>query len=99
MLTIQTIREAAERIKGHVVRTPVLARTREDCTLLIQPEGLQPIGAFKLRGAINKMSQHPEDCPGVVAHSSGNHAQAVARAAKLLNIPAGVVMTDDAPPL
>ena len=99
MLTIQTIREAAERIKGHVVRTPVLERTREDCTLLIKPEGLQPIGAFKLRGAINKMSQLPEDCPGVVAHSSGNHAQAVARAAKLLNIPAVVVLPDDAPPL
>ena len=98
-LTIDRIRAAAERIRGHVVRTPVLERRVGDATLLIKPEGLQPIGAFKLRGAINKMAQLPPNCPGVVAHSSGNHAQAVARAAKLLGIPATVVMPDNAPPL
>ena len=99
LLTIDAIREATERISGHVVQTPVLERQVGEATLLIKPEGLQPIGAFKIRGAINKMAQLPPDCPGVVAHSSGNHAQAVARAAKLLGIPAVVVMPSDAPPL
>jgi threo-3-hydroxy-L-aspartate ammonia-lyase len=99
MLTIEVIEEAAERIQDHVVRTPVLTRTVGNATLLIKPEGLQATGAFKLRGAINKMSRLPADCPGVVAHSSGNHAQAVARAAKLLGIRAVIVMPDDAPPL
>jgi len=98
-LSIETIRDAVSRIADHIVRTPVLERQLDHCTLLIKPEGLQPIGAFKIRGAINKMAQLPEDCPGVVAHSSGNHAQAVARAAKLLNLPAVVVMPDNAPPL
>jgi len=98
-LSIETIRDAVDRIAAHVVRTPVLERKLDHCTLLIKPEGLQPIGAFKIRGAINKMAQLPDDCPGVVAHSSGNHAQAVARAAKLLNLPAVVVMPNNAPPL
>ena len=98
-LTINDIRDAVDRIADYVVRTPILTRHVRDCTLLIKPEGLQPIGAFKIRGAINKMAQLPADCPGVVAHSSGNHAQAVARAAKLLKIPAVVVMPNDAPPL
>ena len=98
-LTFDRIREASDRIRGHVVRTPVLERRVGQATLLIKPEGLQSIGAFKLRGAINKMAQLPPDCPGVVAHSSGNHAQAVARAAKLLGIPATVVMPNNAPPL
>jgi len=99
ILSIETIRNAVDRIADHVVRTPVLERQLAHCTLLIKPEGLQPIGAFKIRGAINKMAQLPEDCPGVVAHSSGNHAQAVARAAKLLGLPAVVVMPNNAPPL
>jgi len=98
-LTIDAIRAAAQRIEGRVVHTPVLERAWNDATLLIKPESLQPIGAFKLRGAINKMLQLPTDCPGVVAHSSGNHAQAVARAAKLLGIRAVIVMPNDAPPL
>lgn len=98
-LSLQDIKDAATRIQGHVVHTPVLERQHKDATLLIKPEGLQPIGAFKLRGAINKMATLPSDCPGVVAHSSGNHAQAVARAAKLLGIPAIIVMPNDAPPL
>ena len=98
-LRIADIEAAANRIAGKVVRTPVLERQTENATLLIKPEGLQPIGAFKIRGAINKMAQLPPDCAGVVAHSSGNHAQAVARAAKLLGLPAVVVMPDNAPPL
>ena len=98
-LSVVDIRAAAKRIAGKVVRTPVLERQVEHATLLIKPEGLQPIGAFKIRGAVNKMAQLPDDCAGVVAHSSGNHAQAVARAAKLLGLPAVVVMPDNAPPL
>ena len=98
-LTIDTIRTAAKRIDGRVVHTPLLERSWNDATLLIKPEGLQSIGAFKIRGAVNKMLQLPVDCPGVVAHSSGNHAQAVARAAKLLGLRAVIVMPDNAPPL
>lgn len=98
-LTIDTIRAAAQRIEGRVVHTPLLERSWNDATLLIKPEGLQSIGAFKIRGAINKMLQLPADCPGVVAHSSGNHAQAVARAAKLLGLRAVIVMPNNAPPL
>ena len=79
-LTLDEIRKAGERIAGHVVRTPaLLRRVSADCELVLKPEGLQPTGAFKLRGAFNLMTQLPSDCPGVVAHSSGNHAQAVAR--------------------
>lgn len=99
-LTLQDIRDAASRIAPHVVRTPMLrAHPRADCTLLLKAESLQPTGAFKLRGAFNLMQQLPADCPGVVAHSSGNHAQAVARAASVLGFPAVIVMPDDAPPL
>jgi threonine dehydratase len=98
-LTLETIRAAHARISGRVVRTPTLCRELQHQTLLLKPEGLQPIGAFKLRGAMNKMVQLPEDCPGVVAHSSGNHAQAVARAARVLGIPAVIVMPSNAPPL
>jgi threonine dehydratase len=97
-LSIQAVREAAERIAPYVVRTPLLRYPlRRDCELLLKPESLQPTGAFKLRGAFNLMLQLPEGCPGVVAHSSGNHAQAVARAAAVLGLPAVIVMPSDAP--
>jgi len=72
-------------------------RPNADCELLLKPESLQPTGAFKLRGAVNKLSTLPGDCPGVVAHSSGNHAQAVAYAAQLFDLPAVIVMPNDAP--
>jgi threonine dehydratase len=82
-----------------VVRTPLLHyRLGRDAELLLKPESLQPTGAFKLRGAFNLMLELPQGCPGVVAHSSGNHAQAVARAAAVLGIPAVIVMPSDAPP-
>ena len=97
-LTLDRIRMAADRIASHVVRTPLLCYERDaDCELLLKPESLQPTGAFKLRGAINKIATLAEDCPGVVAHSSGNHAQAVAWAAALFDLPAVVVMPNDAP--
>lgn len=106
LVTIDDIRAAAERLRGIVVRTPLLAfgraipgdphgRTRA----LLKPESLQPIGAFKLRGAYNAISLlSPEQRrAGVVAHSSGNHAQGVARAARLLGVDATIVMPANAP--
>jgi threonine dehydratase len=94
-LTIEKIKDAAARIAPHVLRTPLLRHG----PLLLKPECLQPIGAFKIRGAFNLMMTLPRDCPGVVAHSSGNHAQAVARAAKVLGMKAVIVMPADAPAL
>ena len=99
-LTIDTVREAGRRIAPYVLRTPLIRYPlRDDCELLLKPESLQATGAFKLRGAFNKMTRLRSDCPGVVAHSSGNHAQAVARAARVLGIRAVIVMPSDAPPL
>lgn len=100
VLTLDTIRAAHARIAPHVLRTPVLAhRLNEATTLYVKPECLQNIGAFKIRGAFSMMKTLPRDVPGVVAHSSGNHAQAVARAAKTLGIRAVIVMPGDAPPM
>lgn len=97
-LTPEAIRAAAERIRPYVVRTPLLRHPlRDDCELLLKPESLQPTGSFKIRGAFSLMTTLPPDAPGVVAHSSGNHAQAVARAAAVLGIPAVIVMPSDAP--
>lgn len=100
---IDDVRSAAERIAPYVLRTPVLRRTIHTAEgaahLLIKPECLQDIGAFKIRGAYSFMTTLPEDCPGVVAHSSGNHAQAVARAAKVLGLKAVIVMPSNAPTL
>ncbi|GGK42070.1 serine/threonine dehydratase [Deinococcus malanensis] len=97
LVTLDTIRTAHTRIRPHVVRTPLVPFPLEDFWL--KPESLQPTGAFKLRGAFNAMlSLTPEECArGVVAHSSGNHAQAVAYAAQQLGIPAVIVMPDNAP--
>ncbi|MBA2570632.1 MAG: threonine/serine dehydratase [Chloroflexi bacterium] len=106
LVTLAEIREAADRVRGIVVRTPLLpfgqplagdprGRTR----VWLKPENLQPIGAFKLRGAYNAIAQLPEAvrARGVVTASSGNHAQGVSRAARLLGIRAVIVMPVDAP--
>lgn len=105
-LDLDTVRAAAKRIAPHVLRTPLLTRRLRSpgrplpgAELLVKPESLQPTGAFKLRGAFSLMTTLPEGCPGVVAHSSGNHAQAVARAAKILGLRAVIVMPSDAPPI
>jgi threonine dehydratase len=99
-LDLDAVRDAARRIAPYVLRTPLLRhRPRPDCELLLKPESLQATGAFKLRGAFNRMLRLPKDCVGVVAHSSGNHAQAVARAAAVLGFQAVVVMPCDAPRL
>ncbi|HTO52456.1 MAG TPA: pyridoxal-phosphate dependent enzyme [Myxococcota bacterium] len=99
-LDLSAVRSARERIARFVLRTPVLRiRPRPDLDLYLKAESLQPTGAFKLRGAFSLMTTLSRDCPGVVAHSSGNHAQAVARAARVLGLRAVLVMPEDAPAL
>jgi threonine dehydratase len=94
---------AAQRIKGHAVRTPLLENSRLNervgGRVLIKPECLQHSGSFKFRGAYNRLSQLDEAArrAGVVAWSSGNHAQGVADAARRLGIAATIVMPADAP--
>jgi threonine dehydratase len=94
---------AAQRIAGIAHPTPVLtSTTANELTgghLFFKCEGFQRMGAFKFRGAYNSLAQFTSEqrAKGVVAFSSGNHAQAIALAAKLLKIPAVVVMPNDAP--
>jgi threonine dehydratase len=98
VLTLDLIQEAAVRIRPYVFRTPLIPYPLDDkTTLFVKPESLQSIGAFKIRGAFSLMTTLPKDTKGVVAHSSGNHAQAVARAAKVLGLKAVIVMPSDAP--
>jgi threonine dehydratase len=97
---------AAERLRGVAVHTPLLRSDRLDeltggC-ILLKPEMLQRTGSFKIRGAYNRLKQLVEtgqDRGGVVAFSSGNHAQGVAAAARLLGMKAAIVMPSDAPVL
>ncbi len=94
---------AAERIRGHAVRTPLLRSDALDAAtgarLWLKPECLQRTGSFKFRGAYNRLAAlEPGEAPGgVVAFSSGNHAQGVAAAAAMLGMPALIVMPSDAP--
>jgi threonine dehydratase len=94
---------ASRRIKGHAHKTPVMTSLTADKTLgakvFFKCENLQRMGAFKFRGAYNALSKFsPEQRKaGVVAFSSGNHAQAIALSAKLLGIPATIIMPYDAP--
>ena len=94
---------AAERLAGHAVVTPLLSSPALDARvggrILLKAETLQRTGSFKFRGAYNRISRIPEDArpAGVVAYSSGNHAQGVAAAAALLGVPATIVMPEDAP--
>lgn len=87
-------------MRGFAVRTPLITcKLPDGRQLLVKPENLQPIGAFKLRGAYNKISSlTPEQrARGVVSHSSGNHAQGVAYAARALGVKATIVMPSTAP--
>ena len=90
---------AANRVAGIVTKTPLLPIASGEGRLWIKCESLQIGGAFKLRGAYNRLTQIGADqkAAGVVAFSSGNHAQGVARAAKMLGMPAAIVMPADAP--
>ena len=98
LVSVARIRDAAEVIRGVAVRTPLLPWTDG---VWLKPESLQPVGAFKMRGAFFRLStlSDAERAAGVITYSSGNHAQAVARAARLLGIHAVIVMPEDAPAL
>jgi threonine dehydratase len=102
-LSLTDIREAHERIRGSIHRTPVLASETLNglagASLFFKCENFQKIGAFKARGAANAVFQlsESEAKRGVATHSSGNHAAAVARAAKLRGIPAYIVMPHNVP--
>jgi len=104
-LALHDIRLASDRIRGRAVRTPLLeahvASALTGARVLVKPEVLQRTGSFKFRGAMSRMSLLTPDelIRGVVAFSSGNHAQAVACAARDLGTPAVIVMPADAPKL
>jgi threonine dehydratase len=102
-LTMQMIREAHERIRDKIHRTPVMSSEVLDGLagnrLYFKCENLQKVGAFKARGATNAvfLLTDAEAVKGVVTHSSGNHAAALARAARLRGIPAYIVMPNNSP--
>ena len=102
-VTFADIEAAAGRIAGHAVKTPLVEspalNERLGARVLLKLETLQRVGAFKFRGAYNRLVQlsAEERTRGVVAFSSGNHAQGVALAAKLLGMPSLIVMPADAP--
>ncbi|ACZ87427.1 threo-3-hydroxy-L-aspartate ammonia-lyase [Streptosporangium roseum] len=101
--TFDDVRSAAARITPHAHRTPVLRSRRINeqvgADVVFKCENFQRMGAFKFRGAFNALSRFTSEQrrAGVVAYSSGNHAQAIALAARLLDIPATLVMPHDAP--
>ncbi|GAB2819892.1 threonine/serine dehydratase [Actinocorallia aurea] len=94
LVTLSEIEAAARRLHGVAVRTPLVRLPGTE--LSIKPESLQPVGSFKIRGAYAAMTAGAVPS-GVVAHSSGNHAQAVAYAARELGIPAVLVIPHTAP--
>ena len=101
--TYDDVAAAAERLQGHAHRTPVLRSATADallgCQLFFKCENLQRMGAFKFRGAFNALSRFDaaQRKAGVLAFSSGNHAQAIALSARLLGMPAAILMPQDAP--
>lgn len=103
LVTLEDVRDAAGRIAGRVVRTPLIpfAAAEPGRPLWLKPESLQPTGAFKLRGAFNAILQRLDEAlsHGVVTHSSGNHARAVAWVARELGLHAVIVIPDAAPPV
>jgi threonine dehydratase len=102
-LTLELVREAHERIKDKITRTPVMTSGTldrlADARLFFKCENFQKTGSFKARGATNAVFSLPQSQArqGVATHSSGNHGAALARAAQLRAIPATVVMPDNAP--
>jgi threonine dehydratase len=103
LISLSDIQLAASRIAGEAVVTPLISSSALDAAcgarILIKPETLQRSGSFKFRGAYNRLSalSDTERAAGVVAWSSGNHAQGVAAAAEVLGIAATIVMPSDAP--
>jgi threonine dehydratase len=104
MVTLNDIRAAQDRIRGTVTRTGLIelgpwSGAEESRRLFLKPENQQPIGAFKLRGAYNKIASLSEEDRkrGVITYSSGNHAQGVAYAARALGVKSVIVMPNNAP--
>src|SRR6202167_1815229 len=102
VITLDKIRAAQARLKGVTVRTHLIEFNHGDSArrrLFLKPENQQPIGAFKLRGAYNKIASLSQEAlsRGVITYSSGNHAQGVAYAARALGVKAVIVMPDNAP--
>lgn len=101
MITLAELHSAQHRLQGIAVRTRLIEFDHGDPArrLFLKPENQQPIGAFKLRGAYNKISSLPEPARkhGVISYSSGNHAQGVAWAARALGVKAVIVMPNNAP--
>jgi threonine dehydratase len=96
--TIQDIRDAQQRLKPHIKHTPLLRAEKIEkavgCQLYLKPETLQITGAFKIRGALNKALSLPREeiANGLIATSSGNHAQGIAYAARMLGVKAIIVV-------
>ena len=102
LVSKEKIREAHTRIQSYIHRTPILSnqtiQTLTGCKAFwLKCENFQKIGAFKPRGAFNKLLQLGNNVSSVCTHSSGNHAQALAYAAKTLGIPAYIVMPQNSP--
>jgi threonine dehydratase len=103
VVTLADIQAARTRLDGIAVRTPLIPLEHDDQphprVLYLKPENLQPIGAFKIRGAYNKIASLTEEerARGVITYSSGNHAQGVAYAARALETKAVIVMPRTAP--
>src|SRR5205814_8273475 len=99
LVSLSDIQQARTRINGVAVRTPLIPLEYERSTHYLKPENLQPIGAFKLRGAYNKIASltDEERARGVITYSRGNHAQGVAYAARALDTKAVIVMPGNAP--
>src|ERR1041384_1334997 len=99
LVSLADVRAAAANLTGITVRTPVVPAEWAGGDLWVKPETLQPIGAFKLRGAYHSVASlsDEERAPGVLCHSSGNHGRAIAYAAKMFGVPAVVVMPHSTP--
>ncbi|MHA1949063.1 MAG: threonine ammonia-lyase [Candidatus Thorarchaeota archaeon] len=103
MVDLQDVRDAHTRIQDRIVRTPVMTSTTLDrmtgCQVFLKCENFQRVGAFKFRGALNTVSllSSAERERGVIAHSSGNHAQALALAASMEGVKATIVMPKNSP--
>jgi threonine dehydratase len=101
LVSLDDIKLAQRRINGVAVRTPLIpySQAGDDRQLYFKPENFQPIGAFKIRGAYNKIASltTEEKQRGVISYSSGNHAQGVAYAARELGVRATIVMPGNAP--
>ena len=101
LISLDDVRAAAATLRGIAIRTPLVPFGRPEQRHFLKAESLQGIGAFKIRGAYVAIAglSATDRANGVITYSSGNHAQGVARAARLFGVPAVIVMPSDAPPL